>query len=115
MTSEEVTAVRRVERAQTKVAKAKERLAAATASQASTPVSEQPVATLAVPHIRKPRKTAADYGTPLPWSDADNLEHMQLQPEEAFYLLFAIGSLELRVLDVRDKKPAITMLLTLSI
>lgn len=35
-------------------------------------------------------------GVAKPWSDPDNAEHLQLDPQETFFLVFALGTLRLR-------------------
>jgi tRNA-splicing endonuclease subunit Sen2 len=95
LTSEEITAIRRSERREFKLVKAKERLAAAHAGVAP-PLN----ASLAVPSKIDSLTRSTNQG--LPWSDGDNAEHLQLEPVDAMYLLFALGSLVLRCTDLPE-------------
>lgn len=89
LTSEEVTALRRAERKEAKILKAKEKEEALLSN---TPIPlESPVQTV----VKKPKPVYKPRSAGLPWDHPDNQEHMQLQPEEAFYLIFALGSLDL--------------------
>lgn len=100
LTSEEVTAIRRAERKAAKIVKAKEKEEALLA--VNTPTSEVLVepeqATVVVE--RKPRPVYKPRSAGLPWDHPDNKEHLQLQPEEAFYLIYALGSVSLTLSDV---------------
>ncbi|GAA5933263.1 tRNA splicing endonuclease subunit SEN2 [Sporobolomyces koalae] len=111
LTSEEITAQRRLERKGTKLVKKLERdaekLLAASAAQTSlqresSPAPEQndstPVTTSNLPD-QEAREADQEEGEeenpPEPWQL--EAEHTQLQPEEAFFLLFSLGCLSLRI------------------
>ncbi|GAA94339.1 uncharacterized protein L969DRAFT_202577 [Mixia osmundae IAM 14324] len=93
LTAEQVTAERRKERRVEKINKAKEKALAA---------SGQPVLLESGPTVAAPivEHTAGPSAEVLRREDLDytrnNLEHLQLQREEAFFLLFALGSITLR-------------------
>lgn len=91
LTSEEVTALRRAERKEAKILKAKEKEEALLSN---IPIPLESPSTV-VPVVRKPKPVYKPKSEGLPWDHPDNKEHMQLQPEEAFYLIFALGSLDL--------------------
>jgi tRNA-splicing endonuclease subunit Sen2 len=88
LTSEEVTAIRRLERKEFKQIKAKERLAAAQAGIAP-PLN----ASLALPSKLEKQTKTTNEG--LPWSHEDNAEHLQLEPIDALYLIYALRCLKL--------------------
>ena len=122
LTSEEVTALRRAERKLTKASKKVEReaekLAAASAAKFATTTSSPSTHTLDStlelagqvpapaehsldsatqtpnPQIPTPAAAPADEEPPPAWQL--EAEHLQLQPEEAFFLHFALGVLSLR-------------------
>ncbi|BGP17582.1 hypothetical protein JCM10213_001230 [Rhodosporidiobolus nylandii] len=132
LTSEEITAQRRLERKGTKLVKKLERdaerlLAASAAASVAGSVPGTPSSsTSALPtlteeldpkleKIAEEREREADEGEeeeeekeepPEPWQlDA---EHTQLQPEEAFFLLFALDCLSLTVSDPLSDPPSLS-------
>ncbi|SCV74911.1 BQ2448_7940 [Microbotryum intermedium] len=107
LTSEELTAQRRIERKGHKHLKKLEReaekLQQANAALGTTYVPTNTVTPLASTNTAEPEPepepepTVAVVAAPPLWQlDA---EHTQLQPEEAFFLLFSLGTLSLRIID----------------
>ncbi|GAA5839511.1 hypothetical protein JCM9279_005964 [Rhodotorula babjevae] len=122
LTPEEVTALRRIERKGTKLAKKlerdAERLLAASTATSSAPGSPRPQQqpTSALPDDAKGKgkqvvdapvdapvdanaEAEADEQDPAPPAWHLDAEHSQLQPEEAFFLVFALDALRLTVSD----------------
>ncbi|KAK4055880.1 tRNA splicing endonuclease subunit sen2 [Microbotryomycetes sp. JL221] len=109
LTSEEYTALRRVERKAEKLVKQKEReaekLAAAAArgltvtqhdvpSSLKEPVNEDTMSLELSPEADEPEQVVDPEERPPAWHL--EAEHLQLQPEEAFFLIFAVGCVDLR-------------------
>lgn len=140
LTAEEVTALRRLERKGTKMAKKLEReaekliAASAAASERGSSIGSPAPRSASLPSTSTPEDDAAEEEELVKvleqiveereGADADadvepavqeapplwqlNAEHTQLQPEEAFFLLFALGVLDLRSVDpcTEDEPPA---------
>jgi len=96
LTAEELTAIRRSERKEQKKVKALEKLNAAMniPQTASTPSP-----TPSIVKLSPKTEQILSVNEALPWDDSDNLEHLQLEPVEALYLVFALGSLQLYLPD----------------
>jgi tRNA-splicing endonuclease subunit Sen2 len=110
LTAEEITAQRRVERRLAKIQKAKEKLAEMIASSSPTELVD-PLAALDVADETE----AAPVEPPDPAEDAVvpeevfedspvvNLEHLQLQREEALFLCWGVGALRILSEEVRSR------------
>jgi tRNA-splicing endonuclease subunit Sen2 len=104
LTAEEATAVRRKERRDLKIQKAKEK--AALASGIASPASPAPSAGPRSPDVqvastsKKILEDATDTELSKELEIIENLEHLQLQREEALFLVFGVGCLDIYIPDV---------------